>query len=96
MTAADQLSALGYAAGFLTTMAGVPQVLKSWRTRSVQDLSVVMLSMLTLGLALWIGYGIGRGDWPIIVTNGFSLLLWSSLLWLKVREAGAQRPRRPL
>jgi MtN3 and saliva related transmembrane protein len=79
------LSLLGYAAGFLTTMAGVPQVVKSWRTRSVQDLSAVMLGMLSTGLVLWIVYGLGRGDWPIITTNAFSLLLWSSLLWLKLR-----------
>jgi MtN3 and saliva related transmembrane protein len=79
------LSLLGFSAGFLTTMAGVPQVLKSWRTRSVQDLSIVMLGMLTLGLLLWIAYGVARSDWPIIMTNACSFVLWSSLLVLKLR-----------
>ena len=78
--------ALGYAAGLLTTISCVPQVVKSWRTRSVHDLSVVMLAMLTTGLLLWIAYGFTRRDWPILLTNGVSLLLWSSLLWLKLRE----------
>jgi MtN3 and saliva related transmembrane protein len=80
------IDALGYAAGLLTTMSCVPQVVKSWRTRSVHDLSVVMLVMLSVGLALWIAYGVTRGDWPIMLTNGCSLALWLSLLWLKVRE----------
>jgi MtN3 and saliva related transmembrane protein len=78
--------ALGYAAGLLTTTSCVPQVLKSWRTRSVHDLSVLMLVMLSVGLALWVLYGLTRRDWPILLTNGVSLALWLSLLWLKVRE----------
>jgi len=83
------IDALGYIAGLLTTLSCVPQVVKSWRTRSVHDLSIVMLVMLSAGLMFWIVYGIERDDWPILLTNGVSLLLWISLLWLKLRE-----PRR--
>lgn len=85
----EGIDALGYFAGFLTTMSCVPQVVKSWRSRSVHDLSLVMLLMLTSGLVFWIAYGVRRGDWPILLTNGTSLLLWSSLLWLKVRDLRA-------
>jgi MtN3 and saliva related transmembrane protein len=80
------IDALGYIAGLLTTLSCVPQVVKSWRTRSVHDLSTVMLVMLSAGLMFWIVYGIERDDWPILLTNGVSLLLWISLLWLKLRE----------
>jgi len=45
-----------------------------------------MLVMLSAGLMFWIVYGIERDDWPILLTNGVSLLLWISLLWLKLRE----------
>jgi MtN3 and saliva related transmembrane protein len=85
----EGIDALGYVAGFLTTMSCVPQVVKSWRSRSVHDLSLVMLLMLTTGLVFWIAYGVRRDDWPIMLTNGTSLVLWSSLLWLKVRELRA-------
>jgi len=78
---------LGYLAGFLTTMSCLPQVVKSWRRRSVQDLSLTMLLMLTAGLMFWIVYGVITKDRPILLANGVSLLLWSSLLWMKVRKA---------
>lgn len=85
-------SALGYAAGLLTTLSCVPQVIKSWRSRSVRDFSAAMLVVLSVGLVLWIAYGVTRGDWPIILTNGVSLTLWLSLLWLKIRvDSGSAR-----
>jgi MtN3 and saliva related transmembrane protein len=77
---------VGYVAGFLTTFATVPQVVKSWRTRSVQDLSMHMLVLLAVGLILWFVYGWLRTDWPLVLANGFTLMLWGSLLWLKIRE----------
>jgi MtN3 and saliva related transmembrane protein len=80
------IEALGFIAGILTSGAALPQVVKSWRTRSVADLSTVMLTMLNLGLLLWVIYGVVRRDWPITFTNGFSFMLWGSLLWLKVRH----------
>jgi MtN3 and saliva related transmembrane protein len=77
---------LGYMAGFLTTMSCLPQVFKSWRRRSVRDLSLTMLLMLTVGLMFWMAYGVITNDWPILLANGVSLLLWSSLLVFKIRE----------
>lgn len=84
------IEAIGYAAGFLATLSCVPQVIKSWRSRSVGDLSLLMLLMLAAGLILWIVYGVIRGDRPIIVWNVVSLALWSSLLVLKLRRAGGR------
>jgi MtN3 and saliva related transmembrane protein len=77
---------VGYVAGLLTTFATVPQVVKSWRSRSVQDLSLPMLVLLSVGLVCWFVYGWLRTDWPVVLANGFTLLLWGSLLWLKIRE----------
>jgi MtN3 and saliva related transmembrane protein len=77
------IDTVGFVAGILTSGSALPQVLKSWRTRSTADLSTVMLAMLNVGLLLWVVYGVVRRDWPITLTNAFSLSLWSSLLWLK-------------
>jgi MtN3 and saliva related transmembrane protein len=81
------IEALGFIAGILTSGAALPQVVKSWRTRSVADLSIVMLTMLNLGLLMWVIYGVSRRDLPITFTNGFSFMLWGSLLWLKVQHS---------
>jgi len=77
---------LGYAAGFLTTVSCVPQVLKSWRSRSVHDLSLLMLVLLLVGLVCWVVYGLQVNDGPILITNGASFVLWASVLWLKLRN----------
>ena len=80
------LELAGYAGGFLTTVACVPQVVKSWRSRSTHDLSLPMLLMLNVGIVLWIIYGVAQRNWPVLATNSVSLGLWVSLLWLKLRE----------
>lgn len=80
------IDVFGYAAGLLTTISCVPQVVQSWRTRSVHDLSRAMLVILNLGIVCWIVYGLHEGNWPILITNVISLVPWSSLLWLKLRE----------
>jgi len=77
---------IGYAAGVLTTLAFVPQVVKSWRSRSVGDLSVLTLSALTAGVFLWLLYGIALGSAPVIVANGATLVLNGILLGLKLRH----------
>jgi MtN3 and saliva related transmembrane protein len=75
---------IGFLAGALTTAAFVPQVLKSWRTRSVDDLSISMLLMFNLGVVLWIAYGWMVGAMPVVAANLVTLLLTISLLFLKV------------
>jgi MtN3 and saliva related transmembrane protein len=77
------IDTVGFVAGILTSGSALPQVIRSWRTRSTADLSALMLAMLNVGLLMWVIYGVAKRDWPITLTNGFSLSLWSSLLWLK-------------
>ena len=76
---------LGFAAGTLTTLSFVPQVVKCWRTRSVADLSLVMLLTYIAGVALWMLYGIVIGALPIIATNAVTLVLAVVLLGMKFR-----------
>lgn len=76
---------VGALAATLTTIAFVPQVLRAWRTKSVGDLSLGMLLSFTVGVALWIAYGIALGQLPIIVANSVTFALALILLGLKLR-----------
>jgi MtN3 and saliva related transmembrane protein len=60
----------GYAAAFCTTAAFVPQALRVWRTRSTHDISLRMFLVLVAGLCLWLVYGFGKGEAPIVLANG--------------------------
>jgi MtN3 and saliva related transmembrane protein len=81
------LSALfGYPAAFLTTIAFVPQALHSWRTRDLSGISLPMYALFTLGVALWLGYGLVIGSLPVIAANAVTLVLASVVLWLKILE----------
>ena len=79
------IDAIGYAAAALTTLAFVPQVVKSWRTRSTADLSSTMLVVFTAGIVLWLIYGIGVGSMPVMLANAVTLVLSATLVGLKIR-----------
>jgi MtN3 and saliva related transmembrane protein len=76
---------IGFIAGVLTTLAFVPQVIKSWRTRSAGDFSLTMLVAFTSGVGLWLTYGILLREPPIILANAVTLLLAVMLLWMKLK-----------
>jgi len=76
---------IGSAAGTLTTLAFVPQVLRAWRTQSVDDFSVWMLLAFTTGVALWVLYGVTTHAVPLVITNGATLFLALILLGMKLR-----------
>ena len=80
----------GLVAAFLTTLAFLPQVIQTWRSRSAADLNLGMLLALATGVALWFIYGIGTGQVPVILANGATLLLVLVLLTLKLRERFAR------
>lgn len=80
----DLSTLLGYPAAFLTTIAFVPQALHSWRTRDLSGISLPMYALFTLGVALWLGYGLVIGSIPVIAANAVTLALASVVLWLKV------------
>jgi MtN3 and saliva related transmembrane protein len=77
---------VGLLAAVLTTLANVPQVLKAWRTRETQDLSLVMVLTLASGLALWVVYGVMKGDAVLIGANGVALAIALVLAALKLRH----------
>jgi len=84
---------LGHAAGFCTTIAFVPQVLKVYRSRSARDISLGMYAVFVLGLALWLAYGWMLGAWPIVVANALTIALAGSVLVMKLRyDATPEKP----
>ena len=76
----------GYAAAVCTTGAYIPQVLRVWRTRSTQDISLKMFLVLVTGLTLWLIYGLRKGEIPIIAANGITLMLAGTILFFKIRH----------
>lgn len=77
--------AVGMLAGALTTLAFLPQGWRIWRTRSARDLSLPMYLIFTAGVALWFLYGLLLGAWPIILSNGVTLLLAGTVLAMKLK-----------
>ena len=75
----------GFAAGLLTTIAFVPQVWKTWRTKSAKDLSLGMTSLFAAGVALWLIYGFLLNEPPIIFWNVITMVLASLLLVFKLK-----------
>jgi MtN3 and saliva related transmembrane protein len=76
---------LGLAAGSFTTVAFLPQVIKTWKSGSAKDLSLAMFSFFCLGVVLWLVYGILTKDIPVIAANFATLLLASTILYFKLR-----------
>lgn len=66
---------VGIVAGVFTAVSLLPQLIKILKEKKVEDLSTGMFVTLVIGLSLWVVYGIMRKDWPIIVTNGFSVII---------------------
>ena len=78
------IQAIGFLAGLLTTGPFVPQVVKAYRTRSTNDLSLAMLTTFSGGLGLWVAYGIATRQTPVVVTNVVTFVLVLVLLWVKL------------
>ncbi len=66
---------VGVAAGILTSVSMLPQLIKMIKEKKVDDVSIPMLFVLFSGLILWAYYGFLKKDLPILVTNSFSLLV---------------------
>lgn len=79
------LESLGYGAGLLTTMAFVPQVVQIYKTKSARDVSLAMFLLFTLGVALWLVYGVITKSFPVVAANGITLALSGVILYFKFR-----------
>ncbi len=84
---------IGSLAAICTTVAFVPQVIKSWRTRDLSGISLPMYTIFTLGVILWLVYGLLIGDWPVIIANAITALLAGGILLLKLRSLKMKSPK---
>ena len=74
----------GFSAAFLTTIAFLPQLYKTWKTKSAEDVSLIMLILFITGLICWIIYGIEINSIPILLANIITFIFNFSILILKV------------
>ncbi|HEY5055569.1 MAG TPA: SemiSWEET transporter [Acidobacteriaceae bacterium] len=76
---------LGFIAAFCTTIAFIPQLVRVVRRRSAKDVSLPTFLLFSIGVSLWLIYGIDIGSRPVIASNSITLLLSLSILFLKLR-----------
>jgi MtN3 and saliva related transmembrane protein len=86
------VEATGFVAALLTTFAFLPQVVQTWRSRSTAGLNLPTLVALTVGIVLWLIYGLATGQLPVVLANAVTLILVAVLLGLKLRDL--RRPAR--
>ena len=84
---------LGYLAATLTTASFIPQAWLTFRSRDVSGISLGMYSVFTLGIALWLAYGVMLSAWPIVIANTVTFVLAASILTMKLtlREQPGQK-----
>ena len=77
--------AIGSCAAVCTTVSFLPQLIRVWRRRSADDISLVMFLLFSFGVLCWLVYGIGIGSFPIVAGNAVTLALALAILFLKLR-----------
>lgn len=78
------LETVGSIAAVLTTGSFLPQAWLTFRSRDVSGISLGMYSAFTLGVALWLVYGLALGSWPMSVANAITLALAVCILGMKL------------
>jgi len=84
MNNSNYIDLFGFLAALLTTIAFLPQLYKTWKTKSADDVSLIMLILFITGLTCWIIYGIQINSIPILVANIITFILNFSILILKI------------
>lgn len=73
-------SVIGVVAGIFTSVSMLPQLVKTFKQKKSEEISMVMILCLIIGIGLWVYYGIRKNDLPIIITNAFSFIVNGVLL----------------
>ena len=79
------IDTIGSVAAVLTTASFIPQVWHSFKTRDVSGISLGMYSVFTVGIALWLIYGLLLHSWPLMLANGVTLAFAGAILVMKLR-----------
>ena len=86
----DVSDMLGYAAATLTTASFIPQAWRTFRTKDVSGISLRMYSVFTLGVAVWLAYGIVLKEVPMMVANSSTLVFACAVLVMKLKYGKKQ------
>ena len=84
MNSFNYINLFGFSAALLTTVAFLPQLYKTWKTKSADDVSLIMLILFITGLICWIIYGLKINSMPILVANVITFIFNFSILILKI------------
>lgn len=76
---------IGIIAGTLSTISFLPQLVKIFKTKNAKDLSLITFSIFSLGVLLWLVYGILIREIPIIIANGLTLIFVLAIVVMKIR-----------
>ena len=79
---------LGYSAGAITSLTFLPQVIKTWKSKSAKDVSMGMFLIAALNEVMWIVYGVLLNNWVIILTNSVVLSMSLVMIFLKIKYPG--------
>ena len=85
----DFFTLIGFAAGAITSIGFIPQLIRGYKTKKLDDVSYFMPIVLAVGMTLWLIYGLLRQDIVIIIANGFGISCNLLLLFLKIRYSHA-------
>ena len=77
---------IGFAAAIITTSSFFPQAIKTWKTKDTTGISLIMYSFFTIGVSLWLIYGILISDYPLIFANGISFVLSLVIFYIKLQN----------
>lgn len=75
---------LGYAAGAVTTVTFLPQVIKTWKEKSAKNISLLMFVIAVTNEIMWIVYGILLNNWVIILTNSVLMVMALTMIYFKL------------
>lgn len=79
----NYIDLIGYLGSFLTSITFIPQVYKTWKTKSVGDLSLTMMLIVVTSCIVWLVYAIALMLWPVIIANGIIGMLSLMLIYFK-------------
>ena len=86
----NYIDLFGFSAASLTTIAFLPQLYKTWKTKSAEDVSLITLILFLTGLICWIIYGLKINSIPILVANVITFIFNFSILILKITYSNAK------
>ena len=81
----NPVDVLGYLAGLITAFTFLPQVIKTWQTKSAKDVSLAMFVIALTNQILWLAFGVLREDPVIIITNAVMLCMTALMITLKLK-----------